>query len=167
MADTTVIVAIVTGTFAIIGATIPQVTTVLQSRRQAESAERQAKDVVREHHLAEKRDACTALRRAVGELRNQVASNYDYHGDEMTERLARVREFAEAAQIQAVYIAMLLPEPIAGLAMRLGAAASRLAVKTAEHTDINAGVVNFAPDFTELDPCTAAFVREAVNSDQY
>lgn len=165
MADSTVYVAAITGAFTVLGASVPLATSVLQSKRQADSEERRFKDTQRERHRSEIRDACMALRRAVGDLRTQVANNYDYHGEEMAARLARVREHAQAAEIHAVHVSM-RDEYLGGLAMRLGTAASQLAVKTAANTDVDGGVVTLPPDFTELDECIAAFVEKAKGTGQ-
>lgn len=151
MADITVYVAVVTGVFAVIGATIPQASAVIQNGRQAK----------REQHgryeLA-KREACVALLRSVHELRTQVANNHDYRGNQTAERLALVRQYASATDVAALNVALLAPQPLADLARQLAAAAERQAVE-AENT-------TRPPDFTVLDQCVAAFTTEAVKTSQ-
>jgi len=151
MADLTVYVAVTTGVFTVIGATIPQVSAVIQNSRQAKRAER-------EQYKSAKRDACVALLRSAGELRTQVADNQDYHGAEVAERLALVRKYAAAVQVNAVNVALLVPRPLGGLATELAQAAARLAV-SAENTKV-------PPDFTGLDKRVEAFTAEAVQTSQ-
>jgi hypothetical protein len=151
MAYVTVYVAVVTGAFTVIGATIPQVSAVIQSGRRAKREERERRE-------SAKRDACVALLRSVGELRTQVANNHDYRGNEIAERLALVRQYAVAAKVDAVNVALLVPQSLAGPAMQLAAAAASLAV-AAENTRL-------PPDFTDLDRCVEKLTTEALDPGQ-
>ncbi len=149
MADiTTVYVAVVTGVFAVLGATIPQAAAVIQSGRQARRLER-------EQFESGKRDACVSLLRSAGQLRTQIANNHAYQGNQLAPRLELVRQHAAATEICAVSVALLVPQPLGGLAMQLAKAASRLAVKAEENP-------KHPPDFSELDNCVSEFTSEAV-----
>lgn len=151
MSDTTVYVAIVTGVFAVIGATIPQASAVIQTTRLAKREQRDRQAAIR-------REACVTLLRSVNDLRTQVADNHDYRGSEMAQRLALVRQYASAADISAFDVTLLVPDPLAGLARELAAAAARLAA-LGENT-------SRPPDFTEIESCAAAFTAEAVKINQ-
>jgi len=156
MTDVPLSVAVITASAAVLGAAIPQVSIAVQSALQA-GRDRQ------ERYQSDMRRACVKLMRAVEDLRTQVANNHDYHGDEMAARLAQVREHAAAAEVQAVRIALLVPQTLAEPAQELAVAASRLAEKAAENTDLVEGVSRLRPDFGELDACVAAFKDVAVN----
>src|ERR1700733_12630385 len=106
MTDSTVLVAVVAGGFTFLAATLPQITSAVQSTRQAKREQSERFETAR-------REACVALLKASGELRTQVANNHDYHGDEMTARLALVREHAAAAQVAAASVALLVAQPLA------------------------------------------------------
>jgi hypothetical protein len=110
------------------------------------------------------RDACVALLKASGELRTQVANNHDYHGDDMTDRLALVRKHESAAQLAAARVAMLVAQPLAQLAGELSAAASELAMAAAKNTRLDQGSSIRPPDFTKIDGCIAAFTASAVSA---
>jgi hypothetical protein len=146
MADITVYVAVVTGVFTVIGATIPQAAAVIQSSRRAQAEER-------ERYGSAKRDACLDLLRSVGQLRTQVANNHDYRGNEMAPRLALVREHAANTKVYAAKVAFLVPQPLADLAAKLDMAAASLATSAENPAR--------PPDFTELDERVAAFTAEA------
>lgn len=103
-----------------------------------------------------RREAYVALLQAANHLRTQVASNHDYHGNDMAERLGFVREYALAADLSAINIALLVPEPVADRARALAAAAARLAERSENPSR--------PPDFTELESCVRAFTAEAVKS---
>lgn len=151
MTDLTVYVAVVTGVFTVIGATIPQVSTVIQNGRQAKHAER-------EQYKSAKRDACVALLRSAGKLRTQLADNQDYHGGETAERRALVRKHAAAVQVNAASVALLVPKPLADFATELAETAARLAV-SAENPKVPL-------EFGEFDKRVDAFTAEAVRTSQ-
>jgi hypothetical protein len=157
MANDTVLIALVTGGFAVLGATLPQITSVVQSARRDKRKQSERFETAR-------RDACVALLKAAGELRTQVANNHDYHGDEMTARLALVREHATAAQVAAASVALLVAQPLAELAMELAAAAGELAMEAAETTSLEQRASIRLPDFAKLDRCIAAFTASAVSA---
>jgi hypothetical protein len=156
MADTTVYVAAIAASAGILGAAISPVSTAYQNSRQAKRDRQERQDTAL-------REACVNLLRAVGDLRNQVASNHDYHGDEMGDRLAQVRQYWTAASIHAVGIAPLAPHALAEPAAMLVEAGRGIAASAAESTDLKIGMSNQAPDFGELDTCTAAFSKKAVD----
>lgn len=151
MADvTTVYVAIVTGVFTVIGATIPQAAAVIQTGKQARRLER-------EQFASQKRDACVALLRSAADLRTQIANNHAYQGIELAPRLELVRQHSAATELGAVSVALLVSQPMGSLATALATAASRLAVNAEENP-------KRPPDYSELDNCVAAFAAEAIRS---
>jgi hypothetical protein len=147
---TTVYIAIVTGVFTVIGATIPQAAAVIQTARQARRLER-------EQFQLEKRDACVALLRSAAELRTQIANNHAYQGAELAPRLELVRQHSAATKLSAVSVALLVSQPLGSLATELATAASRLAVNAEDNP-------KRPPDYSELDNCVAAFTTEAIRS---
>ncbi len=157
MTDSTVLVAIVTGSSTLLAATVPLAAGVMQSTRQAKREQS-------ERFKTAQRDACVALLKASGELRTQVANNHDYHGDEMSARLALVREHAAAAQVAAASVALLVAQPLARLAMELAAAASELAMAAARNTRLDQGASIQPPDFEKFDGCIAAFTASAISA---
>jgi hypothetical protein len=155
MADSAVLIAVVTGGFTILGATLPQITSVVQSGRSDKRKES-------ERRATRRNEACVALREAIGDLRTQVADNADYHGSEMGARLALVRKYAKEAEVHALKIGFIAPEPLSRAAMRLAAAGAALVVKTEENTNVDAGVVTDRPDFTEVDTRITEFTKVAM-----
>jgi hypothetical protein len=148
---------VISASAALLGAAITPVTTAYQHSRQAK---RDRED----QHDAALREACVDLLRAVGDLRDQVANNHDYPGgDEMSARLAQVRQHVTAAKVNSVSIALLAPQALAEPADQLAKAADRLGVTAAKSTDRRVRASNRAPDFGELDVCTATFCMQAVN----
>jgi len=102
------------------------------------------------------------LLRAAGELRTQVANNFEYHGEDMPARLAEVRRCAGAAEVHAATVALLVPETLAVPSEQVAAAASHLAVLAAEKTNLRLGGMDELPDFSELDERVEAFRRIAI-----
>src|ERR1700743_1471422 len=104
MADVPAYVAIITAGAGIIGAAIPQVTTVLRDARQAERDRR-------ERSAAMAREACVALLRASGEVRTGTEGIRSYRApaDGMRERVEELRSRAEATRVHAAEVSMLVP----------------------------------------------------------
>jgi hypothetical protein len=148
MADLTIAAAIISASAAVAGATIPAVATAVTTARM-KLHER------RESHETERREACLALVQAVGDLRTQVMSNFEYHGPETAARLALVRAHAAAVRLYAIRVALAAP-PLSVPADGLAAAAEQLARATAAATDLNLCAMVNQPDLTELDGCTRA-----------
>jgi hypothetical protein len=155
MADVPIYVAIITALAGLAGATIPQFTILRRDARNAERERQERKDEAR-------RQACLDLLRVAGELRTQVANNFEYHGTEMAERLGKVRQAASEARLHAVEVSLRAPDRLAEPAEEVAAAAENLAVAAAENTDVNAGVMRNLPGFSALDVSIEDFRREVI-----
>lgn len=157
MADVPIWVAIITAGAGIIGAAIPQVTTVLRDIRQAERDRR-------ERTAAAARDACVALLRASGEVRTLTESIRSYRGEAngFRERVQEVRSRAEATRVHAAEVSMLAPAKLAEPADQVARAASDLADDVMQNTNLDQGVPIGVPDVTKLVDCIAAFRQAAV-----
>lgn len=123
------ITAIISASAAILGASVTPLTTIYQNARHARH-KRQAQ------HAAAVRNECVKLLRAAWDVRTMAANNHEYHGDEMAERLARVRTRAADASMRWVIIATLAPGDLGSSAKRLGLAADHLALEQAKNTDL-------------------------------
>lgn len=158
MADVPAYVAIITAGAGIIGAAIPQVTTVIRDGRQAERDRR-------ERSASATRDACVALLRASGEVRTLAESIPSYRGEAngMRKRVEEVRGRAEATRVHAAEVSMLAPAKLAEPADQLAGAASDLADDVVRNTDLHQGVPIGNPDVTKLVDCIAAFRAAAVD----
>lgn len=156
MADASIYVPVISASAAILGAAISPVSNYFQYSRQAKRDREEQYDTAL-------RAACVDLLRAVGELRDQVASNHEYRGgDEMGARLAQMRQYVTAAKLHAVSIALLAPRALAEPAEQLAKAADRLGAAAAESTDPRARASNRAPDFRELETSIVSFSEAAV-----
>jgi hypothetical protein len=156
MADiSTIALAAISASAAIFGAAISPLSTALQNVRQAERDRR-------ERRATELRQACTDLLRTVTELRTHVVNNHDYHGPEMSARLAHVRQLAGQTKTYAFTIALLAPRPLAAEGTALAAAAQRVAEIAAANTDLSMGSSVRPTDCAELDALTDAFCERAV-----
>jgi hypothetical protein len=156
MADvSTIVVAAIAASAAILGAAISPVSVAYQNVRQAERDRR-------ERHATELRQACTDLLGTVTELRTNVVNNHDYHGPEMSARLAHVRELAGQARTYAFSITLLAPHALAAAATELAAAADHVAEVAAANTNLSMGSSVRPTDCAELDARTSAFCERAV-----
>jgi hypothetical protein len=157
MVDVPIYVAIITAGAGIIGAAIPQVTTVLRDVRQAERDRR-------DRSATATRIACVALLQASGEVRTLTESLRSYRGDAngMRERVEEVRGRAEATRVRAAEVSMLVPARLANPADRVASAASDLADDVVRNTNLNEGVLVGDPDVSKLTDCIAAFRQAAV-----
>jgi hypothetical protein len=159
MSDVSVYVALISGGAGVAGATISQLFSFVANTRQAKR-DRQ------ERYETAAQQACVDLLKAAGSLQTQVANNHEYHGEEMTGRLAEVRGYADATQEHAATVALLVPQTLAEPAEKVAAAATRLASRTAANTNLNPDFMNMPvlPDFSELNDCIKAFRRIAISS---
>ena len=159
MSGVSVYVALISGGAGVFGATISQLFSFVGAGRQAKSDRR-------ERYENAAQQACVNLLKAAGRLQTQVASNHEYHGAEMTERLAKVRRYAGAAEEHAATVALLVPDRLAEPATKVAAAATRLASAAAARTYLQPDRMNMPelPDFSELDQSVEAFRRIAIAS---
>jgi hypothetical protein len=157
MVDVPIYVAIITALAGILGAAIPQIAILIRDVRQAE---RDRKD----RSAAATRDACVALLRSAGELRNLAEAWRSYRGDAkaVLARVAEVRSLAEATRLQAVNVSMQAPVKLAPAADNVADAASALVRNVVDNTDLNQGVASGDPDIGTLVTCIDAFRLEAV-----
>jgi hypothetical protein len=157
MVDVPIYVAIITALAGIIGAAIPQIAIVIRDVRQAERD--------REERVAiATRDACVALLRAAGELRNLAEAWRSYRGDAnaVLARVAEVRSLAEATRLHAVDVSMQVPGRLGPAADNVADAASDLVKNVVENTDLNHGVASGDPNVTVLVTRIDAFRHAAV-----
>jgi hypothetical protein len=152
MTDVPIYVAVITAASGIIGAVASPFAIAYREGRQARR-DRQEREVTA------KRQACLDLLQAAGQLRTQVAGNYEYHGLEMRDRLEEVRKRAAEAELAATAVSLLARDKLAGPAGDLATAAVRLAENTATDTDLRNGSTasGSKPDFAPLDACVTAF----------
>jgi hypothetical protein len=161
MTDVSLYVALITAGAGVFGAAVTQGAVTL---RESLGAKRDRQ----ERHKRAAREACENLLRAAGDLRTQVVNNQGFSGDRaaLSARLEKVREYAAAAQLHAVSVALLLPERTAQKADDLAAAASSLADWAAANTYPELGGMDkkLQPDFGVLNACITAFRTEAVEN---
>lgn len=146
MADVSIYVAVVSASAAILGAAVTPLTTAVQAGRQAR----------RDRHeqlKGEVRRECVELIRATWDLRTMTQNNHEYQDAGTGERLAKIRERAADAAVRSATIALLKPGPLGASAADLADAAQRLAGAAANTQSIR------APDFEELEACTAKFAE--------
>ena len=156
MTNVPIYVAMITAAAGIIGAAIPQVTTLIRDVRQAERDRR-------ERSTGAIRDACIELLRAGGELHILVASLSNYRGDTsgMRARVDQVRSQAEATRLYAASVGLQAPDSLTGPAEKMAIAASGLADEVVRNTDVDQGVTVGNPYTSELSDCINNFRDEA------
>jgi hypothetical protein len=159
MSDVSVYVALISAGAGVAGATISQLTSAIRDGRQAKR-DRQ------ERYENAAQQACVKLLKAAGRLQTQVANNHEYRGDEMIDRLAQVRRYADATQEHAATVALLVPDTLADPAEKVAAAAIRLAAVAAANTNLQPNIMNMPvlPDFGELNDSIEAFRGIAIAS---
>jgi hypothetical protein len=133
------------------------------AERFRQAARTHARASRREQLTESNREACVDLLRAATDLRAQVANNHEYHGEEMAARLAQTRKIAAAVKVAATKVELIAPEAVTDSAEQLALAASRLAAFSEVATDLGMSCTIQAPDFTEFDECTAAFINVAAD----
>jgi ParB-like chromosome segregation protein Spo0J len=155
MTDVPIYVAVITAAAGVGGAALPSVATIIRDVKQAgrDRHDRQAET---------KRQACLDLLGAASELRARVANTADYHGDEIGDRLAQIRESEAAIHLHAAAVALLAPENLAEPADLVARAATRLVMAAEEKVDPNAKQMVTKPDFKEFDKSVEAFRDKAV-----
>jgi hypothetical protein len=159
MADVvTIYTAAISAAAGLGGATITQYIGVIREGRQVKRDRS-------ERYVEATRQACLSLLQAAGDLRNQVANSTSYRGPDMRARLEEMRTFAEAAQLHAASVALLMPEEVARKADELAGAASTLAEWAVKNTNLELrGMNDERPDFSQLSMCITAFRAEAVSA---
>jgi hypothetical protein len=148
-------VAVITAGAAIIGAAIPQVPILIRDVRQA-GQDRQ------ERHSDARRQACLNLLGAAGELQAKVATAGQYHGEDMRDRLAEIRDCAAAIKLHAATIELLAPRPFAALADSLAKEGVKFAEQAVENTDLGLNQMVEIPDPGQLERAADAFREQAV-----
>jgi hypothetical protein len=132
MPDVSVYVAVVTAAAAVAAAAVSQIPVYVRDVRQAGQDRR-------ERHAKIRREACLDLLGAAEDLRTSVANAVDYHGEEMSARLADIRNVAAAVQGHAAKIELLVPGTLAGTAERLASVAGQFAATAVANTDLDLG----------------------------
>jgi hypothetical protein len=151
MAEVSVYVAVISAAAGIAGSALPLATSVVRDglRGRRERIEREA---------SKRSKACVGLLRTVLDLRVRVANLHDYHGDQMPERRAEIRDCAAKAEVLAIKVSLLGQQAELGeTAQRLASAGVRLAAAAAASADLQLGASTTAPDFKELDKLIEAF----------
>jgi hypothetical protein len=162
MTDVSVYVAVISAGAAIIGASLPQLSAVIQDSRKAKR-DRLAAERDRQEQLADqRRQACVQLLRTTLRLRVLVVNVQDYRGTELGPLLAEIRECAAAAEVEAVSVALMLSPSQGKAAERLAEAAGRLALVAARNASLELGASVQPPDFSELDECVQGFKAMAM-----
>jgi hypothetical protein len=148
MADVSIYVAVIAGSAGILGGLPPYVQATIKARRKRQ-----------ERHQDAVRQECVGLIRAAWDLRTMIKNNHEYHGDEMGERLAKVRERAADAAVYSAAIAALAPGPLADAAARLASAAQQLAEQASANTDLDMGRSIRAPECGDLESRITKFTE--------
>jgi hypothetical protein len=152
MSYVSIYVAVIAALAAILGASVTPLTTAAINGREARG-KRQDK------HMKEVRSESVKLLRTAWDLWAMTQNNHEYHGTEMADRLAKVRERAANAGVCSAEIRLLAPGLVAGAATDLANAAKRLAEATVANTDLDRGVSKQAPNLTELDSRIDMFIE--------
>jgi hypothetical protein len=157
MADASIYVAVVSAGAAIIGAAIPMAAVVIRDSRQAERDRRERSDFAT-------RNACISLLRVAGELRILIDDVHSYRGDadRMRARVAEIRDRAQATQVRAANVSMLVSDGLAKQADQVASAASDLENDVMRNTDIDQGVLIGYTDVTRLAKSISDFQHAAV-----
>jgi hypothetical protein len=158
MTDVPIYVAVITAGAGIIGALVPQATTLIRDVRQAERDRR-------ERYTTAGRAACVELLRAAGELRVLTETLGSYRGDAngMRARVAEVLGKAEATRLYAASVSLQAPGKLAAPAKQVAEAATNLANEVVRGTNLDHGVLVDNPDMSKLAGCIDGFRNEAVD----
>lgn len=163
MADVPLYVAIVSAAAGLVGATIPQVTTVIRETRKAER-DRWERERDRQEQLAhEVRDVCVNLLRAAGELRTLTENMTSYRGDGTRALLGDVRGHAEATRLHAAEVGLRVSGQLAESAYQVAATATDLVGDVKQNIDMDRDVVIGSASVDALVSSIAAF-REAATT---
>jgi hypothetical protein len=155
MVDVPIWVAIITALAGIIGAAIPQGATIMRDVRQAERDRNERSAVAT-------REACIALLRSAGELRNLAEGWRSYRGDVLA-RVAEVRSLAEATRLHAVDVSMQVPAKLGPPADSVAGAAGDLVGDVLQNTDLSRGVATGDPNVAPLIASINEFREAAVS----
>jgi hypothetical protein len=153
--EVSVYVAVITAGAAVIGGAVSQVPVLVRDVRQAGQARR-------ERHADTRRQACLNLLGAAGELQAKVANAGEYHGKDMRDRLAEIRDCAAAVKLHAATIELLAPQPFAALADNLAREAAKFAQQAVANTDLKLNQMVEIPNPGELERAAEAFRERAV-----
>jgi hypothetical protein len=162
MTDVSVYVAVISAGAAIIGASLPQVSAIIQDGRKAKRDRLQAERDRQEQVADQRRRACVQLLRTALRLRVLVMNVQDYHGTELASLLAEIRDCAATAEVEAVSVALMVPPGHGKAAEQLAEAAGRLAFVVARNASLELGASVQPPDFSELDECVQGFKAMAM-----
>lgn len=162
MTDVSVYVAVISAGAAIVGASLPQLSAIIQDGRKAKRDRRQAERDRQEQLADQRRRACVQLLRTALRLRVLVMNVQDYHGAELAPLLAEIRDCAATAEVEAVSVALMVPPGHGKAAERLAEAAGRLALVAARNASLQLGASVQPPDFSELDECVQGFKAMAM-----
>jgi hypothetical protein len=154
MPEVSVYVAVVTAAAAVAAAAVSQIPIYVRDVRQAGQDRR-------ELHAETRRQACLDLLSAAEDLRTSVANAVDYHGEEMSARLAEVRNVAATVQVHAARIELLVPGTLAAAAERLASVAGAFTAAAVTSTDLVLGNMRKI-DPTELGEAIESFRKQAV-----
>jgi hypothetical protein len=147
-------VAVITAAAAIVGASLPLLTSFLRDERRAERDRR-------ERVAESRRQICLDLLATAGELRTQVENAADYQGARMADLLAEIRRCAEAVRQNAAAVELLAPAKLGEPANRLAETAEKLRASAAEGTDLKNGQMVKVPSTAELAGAMSAFKNQA------
>jgi hypothetical protein len=150
-----VYVAVITAAAAVIGAAVSQVPILIRDVRQARQDRR-------ERHSDARRQACLNLLGAAGELQAKVENAGQYHGEDMRDKLAEIRDCAAAVKQNAAAIELLAPRPFAALAASLAREAVVFAQQAVANTDLKLNQMVDLPNSGELEQAAEAFRERAV-----
>ena len=154
MPEVSLYVALITAAAAIVGASLPLITTLLRDVRQAERDRR-------ERIAGSQQQVCLNLLGSAGELRTQVENAADYQGPKMTDLLAEIRKSAEAVRQNAAIVELLAPVKLGEPAERLAKTAEKLTAAAVEGTDLKNGQMVKVPSTAELAGAMSAFKDQA------
>lgn len=121
---------------------------------------------------ADQQLAYSELLSASAQLRAHLEITCQTQWPDLNVRLATANDYASALRLQAARSAMLSRGALSAAGLTVGTAASRLVAWLTAHASLERdfsgpgeqfrrGVVDGTPDFTELDACTAEFLRLA------
>jgi hypothetical protein len=145
---------LITAAAAIVGASLPLITTFLRDVRQAERDRR-------ERIATAQQEVCLDLLGSAGELRTQVENAADYQGPKMADMLAAIRKCGEAVGQNAARAGLLAPAKLGEPAERLAKAAEKLRIAAVEGTDLKNGQMVKVPSTAELAEAMSTFKDQA------
>lgn len=159
MPQVSLYVALITAAAGIVGAVAAQIPGIFRDIRLA--------DKERRERNADKRvQACLDLLSAAGDLRTQVMSAAQYHGEKMGDLLAEIRKSVVTVQLQAARVELVMTRNLAGPADQLAKAAEKFADAAVAGTDMVHKEMVRVPEAAELDSATETFREQAVKEVQ-